>query len=347
MHDAALDAAASDAADTSPDGARDTGPAFTCPEPIVPIPARTEAAPEGPLDDVLRVDDLQVKGTHNSYHVEPPDNLVPDWEYTHAPLDVQLEDQGVRALELDAYWDPRCRRYEVFHVGLIDDVTTCALFSDCLTTLRTWSDAHPGHVPIFVQIEAKNPHDATAADRLDALDAEIRAIWPDEMRISPDDVMALRASVRDGVVMDGWPTLANARGKTLFFLNDGGEMRDEYTADRTTLAGRAMFAEAGPGEPIESVLVLNEPGDPRIAAALADGFLVRTRADSGGVEARANDRTRLDTALASGAHIISTDFPAPVDGLDYVVEIPDGTPSRCNPVTAPSECTPESVAIAP
>jgi len=349
MGDAAADGSPPDASgDSGSDSSPvDTGPGFTCPDPIVPLAARTTPSPRGPLDDVLRVNHLQVKGTHNSYHVEAEGNIVPDWMYTHAPLGTQMADQGVRAVELDANWDARCRRYEVWHVGLIDEETTCFLLSECLTVLREWSDANPGHVPILVQIEAKDPHDETAADRLDALDAEIRAFWPDAMRISPDDVRSARASVREGIVMDGWPTLGDARGKALFFLNDGGEMRDEYTADRTTLAGRAMFAEGGDGEPIESVLVLNSPTDARIATAVASGFLVRTRADSGGVEARANDRSRLDTALMSGAHIVTTDFPAPVEGLDYVVEIPGGTPARCNPLSAPMECTEAAVAFVP
>ena len=35
-----------------------------------------------PLDTVLRLDHVQAKGTHNSYHVESTD--IPEWEYTHA-----------------------------------------------------------------------------------------------------------------------------------------------------------------------------------------------------------------------------------------------------------------------
>ena len=72
-------------------------------------------------------------------------------------------------------------------------------------------------------------------------------------------------------------------------------------------------------------------------------LIVRTRADSGGTEARGNDYTRLEKALEVGAHLISTDFPAPVEELDYWVEFPDGTPSRCNPLTAPRFCTPLAI----
>ena len=110
-----------------------------------------------------------------------------------------------------------------------------------------------------------------------------------------------------------------------------------------------MFAEGNDGDPIESVLVLNEPiaQEARIRAAVEAGFLVRTRADTDGVEPRAGDTTRLEAALRSGAHMISTDFPVPVEGIDYTVEIPGGAPSGCNPVTAPPECTAEAVSLQP
>jgi hypothetical protein len=74
-------------------------------------------------------------------------------------------------------------------------------------------------------------------------------------------------------------------------------------------------------------------------------MVVRTRADSDTVQARANDRTKAEGALTSGAHIVSTDYeqPDPTLNNDYAVAIPDGTPARCNPVTAAPECTPADV----
>jgi hypothetical protein len=76
-----------------------------------------------------------------------------------------------------------------------------------------------------------------------------------------------------------------------------------------------------------------------ISRLVSEGYIVRSRADSGGEEADNNDTARRDAALSVGAHIISTDYPAEVEGIDYWVEIPDGTPSRCNPVAAPTWCT--------
>lgn len=86
---------------------------------------------------------------------------------------------------------------------------------------------------------------------------------------------------------------------------------------------------------------MNDPksGQTQIAEALAAGFIVRTRADGDNEEPFAGDTSRREAALESGAQIVSTDYPVPVQGVDYVVEIPAGTPSRCNPVTAPGGCT--------
>jgi hypothetical protein len=64
---------------------------------------------------------IQVLGSHNSYHQAPPAELLAAfgglasgpllaWEYTQPPLSLQL-DAGVRALELDVYWDPQGRLY--------------------------------------------------------------------------------------------------------------------------------------------------------------------------------------------------------------------------------------------
>ena len=65
-------------------------------------------------------------------------------------------------------------------------------------------------------------------------------------------------------------------------------------------------------------------------------MIVRTRADADSVEPSTGDTTRREAALTGGAQIVSTDYPAQVSTYEYYVEIPGGTPTRCNPVTAPA-----------
>jgi hypothetical protein len=84
-------------------------------------------------------------------------------------------------------------------------------------------------------------------------------------------------------------------------------------------------------------MVINNPGMAVTTAAQA-GYIVRTRAFNVG-DAQDDDYSSVAPALASGGHIISTDIPAPVPEYEQHLTIPGGTPSRCNPVTAPVECT--------
>lgn len=300
---------------------------------------------EYPKDGELRLHHLQAKGTHNSYHVAPEGDLIPALEYTHSPLDVQLSSQGVRQFELDVRYDMFQDRFNVFHENF-DKGTTCPTFVDCLSAMKAWSDANPAHHPLFVQLELK---DGTSADQAEAyfasLEAEALSVFPRERVITPDDVRGDAASVREAVTSKGWPTLGEARGKVIFFIDDTSEVRDLYTHGKKGLDGRLMFIDGEPSDPWAGILLANDPiGDAaRIDEGVSAGLLVRTRADSDNTEPFAGDTSRRDAAFASGAHFVSTDYPAAVGGVDYVVEVPGGTPSRCNPKTAPEGCAPEDI----
>ena len=56
-----------------------------------------------PDDDVLRFNQIQAKGTHNSYHVAAAEPVATAHAYSHAPLWTQLDAFGVRQLELDLH----------------------------------------------------------------------------------------------------------------------------------------------------------------------------------------------------------------------------------------------------
>ena len=90
---------------------------------------------------------------------------------------------------------------------------------------------------------------------------------------------------------------------------------------------------------------MNDPvgGEAEIQQAVRDGFLVRTMAGTCCGTTEQEDRAQLDDALASGAIFISTDYPDPVDGSNFYVTIPGGAPFRCNPVTAPADCSSKDI----
>jgi hypothetical protein len=319
------------------------------------------ALPAGAANPDVRLNQMQVIGSHNSYHVENPalSGAVIDLAYTAAPLDEQFSNQGVRQIELDVFADPDgslwrpfgVPGYKVLHIETIDEGATCETLVACLGEVKAWSDAHPAHMPIGIQIELKDSDDLPTVPpvpvfigtpQLDALDAEILSVFDTEHLITPDDVRGSRSTLEEAVLTDGWPRINDVRGKVMFLLDN---KRNEYVVGHPSLQGRVAFAPSAPGLPDAAFLKLNDPLDPNahIAERVAEGYMVRTRADNTPALARDNDTTMRDAALASGAQWVSTDWPAPgmaarFDGSPYVAQIPGGTPARCNPVNAPPGC---------
>jgi len=344
-------------------------------------------APAYPRDATLRLNQVQVLGSHNSYHIQPRGRLFDSIEridaalartreYTHAPLAEQFDDQGIRQVELDVFADPQgglyanpsglrlvpdspvanrpeMRRpgFKVLHVQDLDFESRCWTFVECLTIIKSWSDAHPDHVPMMVLVEAKDdplsgvgfvtPIPIGAAE-FDALDAEIRSVFPARQVITPDEVRGSHETLEGAIHADGWPTLGAARGRVLFALDNEGSKRDAYVAGHPALRGRVMFTSSPPGEAEAAFVKLNDPiaDYDRIRQVVADGFIVRTRADADTEQARTGETTMREAALSSGAQFVSTDYPVPDArfGTNYAVTIPGGMPARCNPVSAPPPC---------
>lgn len=306
-------------------------PDIAPPDPLPPVlsaDARPEPADADPPDAApdpapwLRLDHLQIRGTHNSYHRAPANPLLPEFAVDQPPLAVQLGAQGVRQIELDVH-EAGDGVFAVYHVPGIDEETTCPTLRACLAEVEGWSAAHPGHHALFVFIEPKT----ALASQADALDRAILDVWPRERIISPADVRGDHPDLRTAIAVDGWPSVHASRGKALFFLFDDGAPRDRYLAAQADplLFVRHPMSDAGAPD---AVFFNHDVVDPeRFAALAADGAILRTRGD---------DAAARERALGSAAHIISLDD---ADAL----ELPDGTPSRCNPVTAPPDCRPERI----
>ncbi|GAA1606221.1 phosphatidylinositol-specific phospholipase C1-like protein [Kribbella hippodromi] len=335
----------------------------------------------------LRLNQVQVIGAHNSYHRElsPAEQKVQqqqnpgsvDLWYSHAPIGQQLEDQNVRALELDLLPDPQGGLYtyplirkltgqgpltdpamakpgiKVLHIPDFDYNTTCDTFVLCLQQVKTWSDKHPSHVPIAINLELKqsDPNVVAAggvkappwdAANLDRVDTEIRSVFAEDEILTPDDVRKPGLTLEQSVLSKGWPTLKSARGQVMFYFDNGGPgaIRDTYTAGRPSLEGRAVFTRGPEGAPDAAITQINDPrgtNQAEIQRLVKKGYLVRTRSDEPMSTIRDKDYTRLGIALASGAQYVTTDFP--VAGMaarydsDYVAKLPGHTPVRSNPVT--------------
>ncbi len=304
-------------------------------------PASTTTGTTGDTP-LLTLEHVQVKGTHNSYHLEPAFPVDASHEYSHAPLSDQLESQGVRAFELDVH--EGFSDFEVYHITVVDSESTCATLQGCLGQLGNWSQAHPQHLPLVVWIEIKDQTGGFPIDAadLDTLDNVIREAVPPERLFTPDDLQGDHPSIRAAIDQDGWPALDAVRGQMLVvLLNVDDDHADAYTQGYSTLAGRAMFARATPaqfGLPWAAIAKLGIGDDADIAAAHAAHLLIATNVCSAG-DADDTCVARSLAAQAAGIHMLKDDFPAPIDGKAYFLDFPDGHPARCNPVTAPPQCT--------
>ncbi len=342
-------------------------------------------------DSSVRINQIQIAGTHNSYHAGLPPSagklleekrpkVFDALNYSHPSLTTQLN-EGVRQMEIDVFADPKGGLYahpyieklvasaglppdppydtdgvmdkpgfKVMHVQDIDQRSVCEPFTACLSEVRSWSNAHPGHLPIFLLIETKqSPLKETQFPSVqpipftpaifDALDAEIRSVFSPEELLTPDDVRGSYATLNAAIRAGQWPTLAKARGKVVFLM-DQRPMEPVYTEGHPSLQGRILFTNAVPGQPDAAFTEANDFTPQAIDALVRQGYLVRTRTDENTVQARTDDTRRRDAVMASGAQILSTDYPlGEAAKSGYVVEFAGGTLARCNPLNKPADCT--------
>ena len=328
-------------------------------------------AAAAPAEEPVRINHLMMIGTHNSYKQAMPAERMARLrkadprsadalDYAHRSLVEQL-DAGARQLEFDIWYDPQgglyaegskdpaMRRpgFKVQHMAGFDDRSNCATLVQCLTIVRDWSNAHPGHVPILLMFNTKDngefiKGEPFTAAAYDALDAEVRSVLAPGKLIVPDQVQGDYPTLRDAVLANNWPTLEASRGKFLFALDEVEAKVALYRGARKSLEGRVFFVNTDENSPAAAYLTLNEPiGDAeRIARAVKANFLVRTRADANTREARTNDTRPREAALRSGAHYVSTDYIWPDTRFPggYRVTMPGGAVALCNPVRRPQGC---------
>lgn len=157
------------------------------------VAAQPNCTTDTAADDCLRLNQVQVLGSHNSYKRWPAPALIdqldthrPGWatdiSYEHRPLQEQLELLGLRQFELDVFADPHGGRYaspaggvlindpeietsravmslpgfKVLHSQDTDYRSTCLTLQACLRDIRDWSLANPKHLPVMIMLELKD-----------------------------------------------------------------------------------------------------------------------------------------------------------------------------------------------
>ena len=311
------------------------------------------------LEVDLPINQYQCIGSHNSYkeYIDPRLLSIIDktdtsrrtskgLEYHHIGLSEQLN-LGLRALEIDIYADEKGGKYahpkgldmagkqanrpydaeglmnepgfKVFHVQEIDFRSNCLTFKKCLQELKTWSDNHPNHEPIYITMNAKDdtlkipnftkPEKFTAAV-YDQLDNAILTNLGKQKLMLPDDIRGNFPSLEEAILKKGWPKMSKSKAKFLFVLDEGKSKTMDYVKNHNSLKGRVLFTNSPVGTPEAAFLIMNDAIKDleKIKEYVKKGYIVRTRADADTREARTNDYRSFEAAKVSGAQIISTDY---------------------------------------
>lgn len=314
-----------------------------------------------------------------------PNEFNPDGlDYTHLNFNEQLNNFNIRGLEIDVYYDAQGNTYhkrkintfaglvdsvdipelkqpgfKVLHIKDIDYNTYYYTFKQALQALKQWSNEHPRHLPIFVNIETKeeSPADYSQLNGLgftpaqhynetacDELDNEIKTVFGNDLSkiMTPDNIRKSLPTLRSVITEGKMPTLGECRGKIFFILE--GNALPYYTSGHPSLSGRVMFTYANYNTDEAFFLIHNNAESDKftIQSRVNEGFIVRTRADADTEQARTGNYNTMNAALSSGAQIVSTDYYQadpryindPAHWTNYTVQLPDNALGRKNPINA-------------
>lgn len=308
-------------------------------------------------------------------------------QYTHLPINTQLGLQKARQVEFDLVLDPGGGKFanpllrqldhegpwfpgimnqpgiKVLHEEDVDYRSNCLTLVSCLTQVKQWSDSHPGAIPITILLQFDDgagptfppytiqPLVSWTKDGMITAEQEALSVFPRNRIITPDDIRKPGMTLHQSVMDNGWPTLAQSRGKVLFAMDND---RDMYVAGNPNLENRLFFTNAQDAidQPDGAFAIRDEPTtlEPLIQQLVGEGLLIRTRADTPEVQAQSGDTTRRDAAFASGGQLVSTDYPTRGMslrwGTDYWVSLPGREVARCNPINAPSFCRSDGLDLA-
>ena len=274
------------------------------------------------------------------------DQNNPDFiDYGHLPFSEQFDNYGIRGIELDVNYDPKGGQYKrrrvnlflfgqrqrlkgkalkkpgfkILHISDVDFETNYLTLKSALEALKSWSDLHPDHFPIYINLEAKGSHPADESKALKRLgfkkcipfdrrafldlEQEISATLSPDQIFKPSDFKKSYSSLQERVLAEGWPLLEEVRG-TFIFILEGNNKHLYRTFERP------LFFQYGNQSDANTVFLLrNNPiASEREIRELNSEFIVRTRSDAGSVESRSNNYDTWNAALRSGAQIISTDY---------------------------------------
>ena len=286
---------------------------------------------EEAFSDDVRLNDLAVIGTHNSYQRRRSlSNRLMDKilgrisfgrardksEFEMDTLTIQLE-HGIRNLEIDIETvdDDGDISFIVTHNPITDNISSCFDFSKALEEVALWSDNNPRHLPVYLLIEPKgevpdikNMQNFTLGYALE-LESIVRNVLGDRL-LTPADAMGEYSTFEEMRNADGWPTLKECSGKIIVLLHPCN-ITEEYIKTDESIKSQAIFPMLRFGDvdkPYASFILENNPYDAARNNEIIvkeNNLIVRTRAD----DYPDFSNERYAETDKCGSNIITTDFP--------------------------------------
>ena len=354
MEGSPADAGARDAWPPGTDGARpmvDVGVRDAEPVDAEPVDAVAPAPREG-----LRINQVQMRATVNSYHASLVPGVVDEFSYDHLRLAEQAEQQGVRVFDLDVRGD----RVSFMAISpatdehVVDRWNNCSERMNppggliaCLWNLREWLEANPEHPLVIILVGESEllERRSQMMHQLGELESQLAIGLDRERLLTPGDVRGAHPTLWHALQAGGWPTVEATRGKVMLVLNDRGVVRARYLlTGGDDPENRLLFIIGDPeleGDPAlrdEVVFTFEPPVVRQFESDMARLPRMRALVDAGYlVHAITDDAERARRLRAEGVHFVGTRFP------DEVFGPLDGSPTTCNPITAPADCRADQI----
>ncbi|MEU8465378.1 phosphatidylinositol-specific phospholipase C domain-containing protein [Streptomyces sp. NPDC029003] len=264
-------------------------------------------------------------GVHNAY------------EKVKYPYFADALDSGAAMLELDVWTNFFGSSWRVSHDNPFGNNSNCENatspaqlrtksrdqnLAGCLSDIRSWHDAHPGHRPVVLKLELKDGFAANLGRGPADLDALLSSKLGDAL-YRPAQLAAGHPDLDTAARAGAWPARSAMAGKFLVELIPGtveeGNAADKLWTDREyaeylrSLAGSGRLAQAAAFPAVHRA----EPGDPRgryADATLRPWFVVFDG------DASAYASGSIDTAWYDRNHylLIATDAHNVAPAIDAV-----------------------------
>lgn len=288
------------------------------------------------LEAGIKFNELSFLGTHNSYQTPAVDELKTIYnnlsDLTFGLVTAEtgdfwsetLTDQlncGLRSFEMDIETFDRDGEisFTCMHSPYIDMTTSCYDFSLAMKEIAMWSDNNPDHLPITILVEPKSlfiPLEDMKFFNIDyakEFDKMLRESLGDKL-FTPADMLRDYSSFGEMRAADDWCKVEDMLGKVIVLLHEGN-VTEKYIDIDPSIKTQAMFPmlrEEDIDRDCASFILCNEPDELIEISNEVIGekkIMVRTRADKFTSVSEEN----REQAFASGAQIISTDYPVRTD----------------------------------